>query len=337
MKNKYYAIFGIVFLLLSLTGAVYLTFQNADNRNKAEGGRITKCKDLGSPKARQDCANAHGGDMNALIDTPEGPDTPMAGDKCSSGQTSCQQNSSGKNTGYMCKCLTVLDPNDWQCTTPDTNNCPTDSGGVDPNKFSCTELGLKISGRCITGNINVAYKYKCSNQFGMGEGCQKNQTVVRNVSSVCFDNNFCGTQQIDSESGSCFISVEDRDSCNEKNTDTPTPTIRINTPTPTRTPTPTFVITTDTPTPTPTGTLSPTPTPTNTPTPTSTGTVTPTTTIPTITPTTPPGQPTNTPPFIAQGPSPTRIILPNAGFNFPSQALTIIGGIATLLGFLILL
>ncbi len=37
------------------------------------------------------------------------------------------------------------------------------------------------------------------------------------------------------------------------------------------------------------------------------------------------------------GPSPTRILLPLAGFNFPFQALTLLGGIVTLLGFLILL
>ncbi len=38
-----------------------------------------------------------------------------------------------------------------------------------------------------------------------------------------------------------------------------------------------------------------------------------------------------------QGPSPTRIILPNAGFEFPAQALTVVGVIVTLFGFLILL
>jgi hypothetical protein len=145
MKNKHYAIFGIFFLLLSLGGAIYLSFQNADNRNMAKN---MVCADIGDPKARQACADAHGGDMNALINPDdEGPDIPMPGDKCKSGQTSCQENSSGKNTGYLCKCLIVLDPNDWQCTTQDLKKCPTDSGGVDPNKFSCTEKGLSISGR----------------------------------------------------------------------------------------------------------------------------------------------------------------------------------------------
>jgi len=52
---------------------------------------------------------------------------------------------------------------------------------------------------------------------------------------------------------------------------------------------------------------------------------------------------TNPSPFSAvslsedNGPSPTRILLPLAGFDFPFQALTLLGGIVTLLGFLILL
>ena len=40
---------------------------------------------------------------------------------------------------------------------------------------------------------------------------------------------------------------------------------------------------------------------------------------------------------IAEGPSPTRIILLESGVEFPSQILTLVGGIITLLGFLILL
>jgi len=50
--------------------------------------------------------------------------------------------------------------------------------------------------------------------------------------------------------------------------------------------------------------------------------------------------PTNTPiptEIIEQSPTPTRIILPKAGIEFPSQVIVVIGGIVTLLGFLILL
>ena len=117
----------------------------------------------------------------------------------------------------------------------------------------------------------------------------------------------------------------------------PTPS---STPTPTRTPTPTQTPT-DTPTPTmtPTGTQAPTETPTSTPTPTETPIPTNTPTgviIPTNTPTDIP-IPTETPVYIAEGPSPTRIVLPNSGVEFPIQALTVIGIITTLLGYLILL
>jgi len=342
MKNKYYAIFGVLFLLLSLGGAIYLSFQNADTRNKATGN-----------------------------------------DKCQANQQICQTNNAGKNTGYLCKCITDLDPNDWNCATQDLKECPTEGGGVDPNNFYCDPATkVKISGRCLVADagskISVAYKYKCADKFNMNNGCQENETVLRNVGSACFDNNFCGTQQIDLQNqSSCFMSVEDR------NCITPTKPVSTNTPTPTRTntpsPTPTGTVVTPTPTntntPTPTGTVV-TPTPTNTNTPTPTGTVV-TPTPPVIsylgcgyTPCDSTGKICNSglscittnnsnqycskPELIeqckvnpgyagcctvpnTQGPSPTRIVLPVSGVNFPVQALTIIGGITTLLGFLILL
>lgn len=343
MKNKYYAIFGVLFLLLSLGGAIYLSFQNADTRNKA-----------------------------------------TANDKCQANQQICQTNNAGNNTGYLCKCITELDPNDWNCATQDLKECPTDGGGADPNKFYCDPINkVKISGRCLVADtgfkISVAYKYKCADKFNMGNGCQEGETVLRDVGSACFDNNFCGTQQIDlQDQKSCFMSVEDHN-CDVKPTNTKTPT-----PTPTNT---------TIPTPTPTGTVV-TPTPTNTPTNTPTATPTPTGTVVTPTPTnTSAPTATPTPPVIvylgcgytpcdstgkicnsgltcitannsnqycskpelteackvnpgytgccttplAEGPTPTRIVLPVSGFNFPIQALTIIGGITTLLGFLILL
>ncbi|MBU1088608.1 hypothetical protein KKA02_01885, partial [Patescibacteria group bacterium] len=71
----------------------------------------------------------------------------------------------------------------------------------------------------------------------------------------------------------------------------------------------------NTPTNTPTGTPQPTSTPTNTPT----------------------NTPTDTPVYIAQGPSPTRIVLPDAGVDFPTKGLMIFGSIVSLLGLLILL
>jgi hypothetical protein len=47
--------------------------------------------------------------------------------------------------------------------------------------------------------------------------------------------------------------------------------------------------------------------------------------------------PTDTPVYIAQGPSPTRIVLPNSGVEFPIQVLTVVGVITTLIGLLVLL
>lgn len=155
-------------------------------------------------------------------------------------------------------------------------------------------------------------------------------------------------------------------------TRTPTPTLTLtptSTPTSTSTPTPTLTLT---PTVTPTGTQTPTLTPTSTSTPTNTPIAT-NTPRPTSTPVLvcgsscsgdvcPSGQscsngkcqlntclsggvicnstncavitPTKA---IAQGPSPTRIILPSSGVSFPIQVVTILGTIVTLVGFLILL
>jgi len=108
-------------------------------------------------------------------------------------------------------------------------------------------------------------------------------------------------------------------------TSTPGPTV---TPGPTSTNTPTATATpTETPaddSPTPTQTPTDTPVPTSTPTPDLSVTNTP---APTDIPV-----PTNT-----IGPSPTRIILPNAGVDFPVKALGLVGVIITLFGFLILL
>ena len=114
-------------------------------------------------------------------------------------------------------------------------------------------------------------------------------------------------------------------------TNTPTPT-----PTPTNTPTPTATLVPGQPTNTPNPTY--TPYPTSTPYPTATSRPQPSSTLqptntpnPTYTP-----YPTSTPVQLAEGLSPTRIILPVVGFDLPSKALAIIGGIITLFGFLLI-
>ncbi|HNY04152.1 MAG TPA: hypothetical protein PKI92_00120 [Candidatus Woesebacteria bacterium] len=158
---------------------------------------------------------------------------------------------------------------------------------------------------------------KCPNQWE--SSCWNSQTIKG--TSLCMDKNFCGSQQLDvyyNDGGSCWVDYWDY-SCDAP---TATPIPPTNTPIPTNTPTPTG-------TPKPTNT----PTPTNTPKPTATGTPEPTATNTPI-------PPTNTPiptQVITEGPSPTRIILPESGVEFPSQILTLVGGIITLLGFLILL
>lgn len=396
MKSKYYAIFGVVFLLLSLGGAIYLSFQNADNRNLA---KVTRCEDYGSPKLRQECAANNGGDMKALIN--KGDETVSCGNGaifcggcggfCISGATkTCDQAILAKCGEYPTRGSTITGIGDCtpssagvkcSCGAANTQVCFSNQNVDAPDK-GCNRtdgnslcdvwknFGQPKTQADLNNNSSTTSSalYFCPNRFLGQDGSNCTSAPPAGFNKSCY----CGTIQMDTGNG--FKSESMSCGCDEKPKDDkkPTPT-RI--PTATRTPTPTFVITTDTPTPTPTGTLSPTPTPTNTPTPTATpvpvvygcgytpcdnggnscssGLVCITAnnsaqycSLPQFTSTcatnpgyagccTPPVVPTI--PLIANGPSPTRIILPTAGFNFPSQALTIVGGIATLLGFLILL
>lgn len=307
---KKYRVLSILFLSLSLIGVMVLVKKNQDNRNLA-----------------------------VINDNSI----------CSSGQKLCQKNRQGNNTGFLCKCLTSLDPNDWQCTTQDLSACPTSSGSTDPTSGTydgCKVNGVvvgTINGRCITAvsgkSLPQMWKYNCPGRTDLAGGCQQNEQVIpAGSSSVCFENNFCGSQQIDSDIWQdCFMSVVDKCSTPTQPLSQVHPT---NTPIPTSTPRPSI---TPTITPRPTLTLTPTPSPTSTPTLTPTPSSTPTpgpSSTPTPGPTSTPVPPTNTPlptKYIAEGPSPTRIILPESGVEFPSQMLTIFGGIITLLGFLILL
>ena len=210
-----------------------------------------------------------------------------------------------------------------------------------------------INNYCSQNGVTATLS-KCPNQWE--PSCWNSQT--KTGTSLCMDRNFCGSQQLDIYYNnndvikygrtSCWVDYWDY-SCDVSPTATLTPTqppTATNTPTPTATNTPTPTATN---TPTPTATNTPTPTATSTPTPTATSTPTPTVTL-TPTPTatgTPQPTATNTPipptstsiptQVIAKGPTPTRIILPESGVEFPSQILTLIGGIITLLGFLILL
>jgi len=174
---------------------------------------------------------------------------------------------------------------------------------------------------------------------------------------VTYDSSYCGVQQLDAVAA-CNCDIKYHSiyyPCTTPTTQalffpSPTPTkkptstptrIPTNTPTATKTPTPTLTPT-GTRTPTLTPTLTSTPTLTLTPTLTPTGTQMPTQTptstrIPTNTPAnTSTPRPTEIIVYTTQA-SPTRIILPQSGVDFPFQFLTILGAIVTLAGFLILL
>ncbi|MFA7301399.1 MAG: hypothetical protein WC069_03750 [Candidatus Shapirobacteria bacterium] len=402
MKNKHYAIFGVVFLFLSLIGAVYLSLQNADSRNQAANGRVVNCEDLGSPSARQRCAAENGGDMKAPI-TSSNEIVPCGqgaiqcggcGGFCISGATkTCDQailekcgefptrgaNITGigadcKAASYGAKCTcgsttVCFDSKNYDTAVKDNGCNRTDGMGL------CDvwqNFGAPKTPQELAGNVSTATSttYYCPGRF-LGQDGSSCTTAPKAGFNI---NCYCGTIQIDTP-GVGFHSESMKCGCDEK--DTPPNTPSTGTPIPTRTPTPTFIIVTDTPSPTPTGTRAPTETPTNTPIPTNTP-------VPTSTPVptnlgcgyTPcdnsgkqcssglvcitannSGQYCSLPQFTGtcatnpgytgcctapgvtdtQGPSPTRIILPVSGFEFPIQALTLIGGITTLLGFLILL
>jgi len=439
MKNKYYALFGVLFLLLSLGGAYYLTTQNADNRNKATKGQksaydirqekliITKLekkaeeaqqvvddknKEGGSQAANDklaaakkvldDAKKAAGSDLGltyAQCTQDVGFWCGTCGGFCMSGESSCDQAGIDKCNEYPKRGSTVVGVNSTclsastggtRCTCGDAsgnanyvcfNNTGTCGTSDDANGLCAVwkQAGYPSS---LTGGAQKATTYYCKDKFigqaGASENCLDKPGANFNI------NCYCGTIQVDTP-GQGFKSESMKCGCDTKTTTNETPSSTPTPPKSTNTPTPILIIS-----------LTPTPIiPTNTPVP--------------PTPTTPPGQPTNTPvpptntpiptatpvpptpgvyacgytpcdnggrqcssgltcvtannsaqycslpqyvdtcktnpgytgcctaPNIAQGPSPTRIILPVSGVEFPAQALTIVGGIATLLGFLILL
>jgi hypothetical protein len=163
----------------------------------------------------------------------------------------CQQDKNGKNTGYDCKCIDTSKNNnvcthDWQCNDRDLSACPTESGEMDPS--AGTYSGCKspdgtivgdIEGRCIVARSGQSLpqmtKYTCPNSSSINSaGCQKNEQIVpAGASSVCFESNFCGVQQIDAVGSyaNCFMEVLDTASCS-----TTPPTSQPSIPTPTEIP-----------------------------------------------------------------------------------------------------
>lgn len=322
--GKRYGILSLLFLLLSLIGGVFLAKTNQDNRNKA--AHYGACSGVG----QLSCNTLSGS---------------SGGYNCS-GYKSCHQAG-----GYS-----ACDP------IPGTNQCIYTVGGVQC-VAQCPDVMPSGYKRC-----------HCNNgvwTIGQGASCDG---LCACTGNNCTDCNPTNTPVPHHPSNTPTPRTP---SPTPTRGPSPTPTrIPSVTPSPTRGPSPTPTLTptltpTNTPTPTPTPTLTPTLTPTNTPTP------TPTTSPPNAcggtcgsnincgsdlfchsgfcrnpscpnetdctcqaSPTSTPVPPTNTPVptlVIAEGPSPTRIILPESGVDFPSQVLTIIGGIITLFGFLILL
>ena len=241
----------------------------------------------------------------------------------------------------------------------------------DTSTVGCISVYNQVAAQCKEqmgkgGFGNDAFICKIGVKNYSGGACTANNGVPYNG-----DKCFCGTIQIDTGSG--HSSYYSECGCNNKSTDKPkqtptptkkltaTPTKPVSTLTPTLTPTISGTVTpTDTPTPTVTPSPTNTPGPTNTPaylgcgyTPCDNGSNQCNSGLTCITANnsnqycsqtqyvstckTNPGYAGCCTAPITSGPSPTRIVLPVSGFEFPVQALTIIGGITTLLGFLILL
>ena len=366
---KKYGILSILFLILSLAGGLYLVKLNQDNRNRAAGlcvsngncctsEQANSCSDkaqpicAGSDTLGQYCYTSKcwieskcstGVCRNAQCEEPIGP-TPTGActqlaDACVPGSPNyCQATGTGgnSNTGYMCSCVPAgggTDCSVWRCQNYEPENCPVAQNPTPISGNPCLNGFEKSVSGCITNKSSTTKKvnrYTCPNMTWpeAGGGCQENpeSITLKSGQSACLGSDYCGVRQIDAVGGGdlCFVSAP-------RVCITPTTVTKKSTPTPTKAPTSTPRITN---TPTPTGFLTSTPIPTSTP----TGFLT-STPPPTSTPTSP-SSPTNTPvptDVLAQGPSPTRIILPESGIEFPSQILTIVGSIITLLGFLILL
>ncbi len=275
--------------------------------------------------------------------------------KCGDGTCSDGENCDPQSDHYCiadCNCPTL--------PVVDQSGCPTDvtgyvsqSGSLQPGYHNCNGNAW-----CLVLNLPPEHSHctylaeaytdapqDCDNQ----EANIKKSETIGNGGQICFGDFDWGSDckaQIDirfSTPGSPAGNLKTyKEVCGSKtiSTSTPTPTkIITNSPTPT----PTKIITntpTPTKTPTPTPTKTPTPTVTNTPPPGSTSTPTPlASNTPTPTNTPAPGDTATPVPTsaIAQGPSPTRIALPEAGVDFPAKGLFLSGAIIALFGLLILL
>jgi hypothetical protein len=172
---------------------------------------------------------------------------------CADGESFCQIGNNGELSGFVCNCLLGFPETsggkcDYNCGTKDVERCPVPGGLPDPEDFSCKDHPDAIlNGRCIEPKpghtISVVNHYKCpgnpapnTSPIPTPAGCSGNPTTYRNVTTpICFEEGYCGTQQIDAAGGPylCFISTYE---CLPSPTDQPAD--NTSTPTPSSTPIP---------------------------------------------------------------------------------------------------
>ena len=337
--SKLYPSLSIVFMILAIVGGMVLLKQSQDLRNLATDLREASLYPSVTPEVT--AAQCKG-----------------ANQACSSDSECCNSGSVG---GFTCVAAAGQSRTCQQAS--DTYSCP----GSTCSRYDGYHCSALTNGQCTGTNNRATNLGSWAAAVAYANGCGQADTVCAGGSregQTCggfqvFNNN-CGTQTITNPPAATPTTPQ---------TVTITPTATV-TPTGTRTPTATntpIPTTTSTPSPTSTSTPQPTsttvptatatPQPTDTPVPTATATPQPTgttaptatatpqptsTTVPTSVPTstTSSVQATSTPGSssnLAEGPSPTRIVLPNAGVDFPLTGLTIVGAIITLLGLLVLL
>ena len=351
-----YQILSIIFLLLTLFGAVYLVKLKQDNRNIAAGNVICK---VDHPEICPGVPNSRP-EYNAMVGMIEGdPNSCTWRDACAP-HVNPGQSCTGSYTdiGNQLIRLSYGESNNGSfvgCSSSNQNDncfCPQNvNQGVAFSSGNASCMADAGADSCAARQVIIPTNTPTATPTNVPPTntpttIPPTNTPTRTPTPIPPTNTPTRTPTPTATRTPTPIPPTNTPTRTPTPTATRTPTPTVPTSTPTRTPTPTQTPTgtltptntptrTPTPTQTPTGTLTPTNTPTRTPTPTQTptGTLTPTA-IPTNTPT---NRPTNTPVFIAQVPSPTRIILPQTAFEFPIQALTIMGTVITLLGLLILL
>ncbi len=357
--NKYYPILSLIFFLLSIVGGLVLVRQREILQNKANSpctdgyvactgsGGCSGLKYVNSQcqETACSCSSTSGGNKGGTTCNKSScgacqiPDGATSYDRNSNTCYICRGNMSGNGTFEVGGGCGPNSTGSYQTngstgaiiSTPVPSKTSTSSSPI-PNPaaagWQCQvcdcSTGGWVNGQCTRCGGMVPCSSVSAVSCGQIDACPPGQP-----SSQCgaaaenrqIGNNCSGTTQTQTSLLPTKIPA------------TATPTkIAISTATPTPTRIPSL---TSTPTLTPSPTTTPAPTSTPTPTPTTAPALTPTN-IPTTTPTLT-SQPTATLQPLAQGPSPTRIILPNAGVDFPLKGLTVAGAIVTLLGLLVLL